>query len=520
MEAETSGRETLPEVFRWQRPDPITAMSTESPESPTPVQSWIQQMRNWVSLSGLVTVLASLFAFLLLFLLDTIARSSNPYVGVLTYLVAPAFSTIGVGLVLLGMVLQRRKLVRARGRPVRLVIDLSQRRDRRILGFFVAGSVAFLFITAIGSYHSYQFTESVTFCGRTCHTVMKPEAVRYEHSPHARVTCAECHIGPGAQWFVKAKISGLHQVYASAFDTFPRPVPTPIKNLRPAQDTCEHCHWPQRFSGDMVRTYRHYLSDATNTEYTVRMMLRVGGSDPRRGPVSGIHWHTSQENKVEYLATDNLRLKIPWVRLTDGQGVVTEFRSPGFTNAVEPAAIRTMDCIDCHNRPSHRYEKPNEAVDLAIALGRISPALTSIRSNATVVLTQPYATEAEALQKIASTLDGLYPGDPRIKPAVEAVQQIYLNNFFPEMKASWKDYPEHIGHKDWPGCARCHDDQHKSSAGQRTIGFRDCNSCHVLVAQGQGAALDQLTPSGQEFKHPGEDYDPEFKCYDCHTGGP
>ncbi|MHB9010202.1 MAG: cytochrome c3 family protein, partial [Limisphaerales bacterium] len=421
--------------------------------------SRLSQLRNWVSATGLVTMLASLFAFLLLFLIDSFSRTSNPYVGVLTYLVAPMFTTLGLALTVLGFWLARRNLVKTRGKPISMVIDLARPRDRKILGWFLAGSALFMVVTAFGSYHSYQFTESVTFCGQACHTVMEPEMVTYQHGSHARVSCVECHIGPGATWFVKSKLSGLYQVYATALDKYPRPVPTPIKNLRPAQDTCEHCHWPQKFSGNLVRTYRHFLSDETNTEYSVRLLLKVGGGDPSRGPVGGIHWHMSVANRIDYVAEDPLRLKIPWVRLTDGKGVVTEFRSPGFTNAVNEADIRRMDCIDCHNRPAHRYQKPNEAVDLAMYLGKLDRTLPYVRTNATWLLTQPYASKAEALQQIATGLKAAYPSALTVDAAVEAVQAIYRDNFFPEMKANWRAYPEHIGHKDWPGCVRCHDDQ-------------------------------------------------------------
>jgi hypothetical protein len=181
------------------------------------------------------------------------------------------------------------------------------------------------------------------------------------------------------------------------------------------------------------------------------MMLRVGGGDPVQGPVGGIHWHTSPTHRVEYVATDDLRLQIPWVRLTGPDGRVTEFRTPDFTNDLSQFTVRTMDCIDCHNRPSHRYDKPNDAVDRALALGLIDPALPSIRKNATEALVQTYASVAEATNGIAATLQAAYPNEPRIQPAITAVQHIYRDNFFPTMQASWKNYPEHIGHKDWPG---------------------------------------------------------------------
>ena len=187
---------------------------------------------------------------------------------------------------------------------------------------------------------------------------MKPEHTTHDHGPHARVACVECHVGKGVSWFVKSKISGSYQLYSVAFNKYPRPIRTPIKNLRPARDTCEECHWPQSFVGNLDRTFNYFQSDASNSPYSIRLLLKIGGSDPRRGPVGGIHWHNLPGNKVEYVATDDARQKIPWVRVTDAQGNVTVFKTARFTNDVSKMELRTMDCMDCHNRPSHRYLSP------------------------------------------------------------------------------------------------------------------------------------------------------------------
>jgi nitrate/TMAO reductase-like tetraheme cytochrome c subunit len=492
-------------------------MSSESPAvAPTPRRSSV--FRNWLSLTGLVVVVGSLFSFFLLLLLDALAHFANPYVGILTFLVAPTFLVMGLFLALLGAFLRHRQILKTSGPLPPLRIDLSRPRDRRMLGFFLAGSVLFLLVSALGSYQTYHFTESVQFCGQACHGVMKPEYVTYLHSPHARVACAECHIGKGANWYVRSKLSGTYQVYATMADKYPRPIPTPVKNLRPAQETCEECHWPQKFVGNLEHTFYSFLSDETNTPFTVRMLLNVGGGDATHGPVGGIHWHMNVGNKIEYVASDEARQKIPYVRVTElSQGVVTEFRSPRFTNTVDEASLRRMDCMDCHNRPAHRYQTPNSAVSLAMALGRIDRGLPSVKSNAVYVLTQSYTNQTQALQNIATTLSQRYPNDPRIRPAIDAVQLIYKDNFFPEMKASWKVYPDNIGHKDWPGCFRCHDGLHKTADGKRSIKANDCNACHTILAQGSGAELDQLTPKGQKFKHPGDEV--EGGCNDCHTGG-
>lgn len=488
--------------------------ATENPAAPRRTSIF----RNWISLSGLVIIVGSVFSFMLLTLLDALAHFSNPYIGILTYLVAPGFFVIGLVLGAVGAFLRHRQIVKYAGPfpPVR--IDLTRGRDRRMLGFFLAGAVIFLLLSAIGSYQTYHYTESVQFCGQACHGVMKPELVTYLHSPHARVACAECHIGKGAKWYVRSKLSGTYQLYATAAKKYPTPIPTPVKNLRPAQETCEECHWPKKFVGNLERTYTSFLGDETNTMYTIRMLMKVGGGDPTHGPVGGIHWHMNVGNKIEYVAADDSRQKIPWVRMTDTQGVVTEFRSPKFTNVVDEASIRQMDCMDCHNRPAHRYQTPNSAVNLAMSLEKIDRALPYIKTNALYALTRNYTNETQALQGIATFLSSKYPQDARVRQAIDSVQQIYRDNFFPEMKATWAAYPDNIGHKDWPGCFRCHDGQHKTPDGKHSIKANDCNACHTILAQGSGKELETLSPMGIKFKHPGDEVD--GACNDCHTGGP
>jgi nitrate/TMAO reductase-like tetraheme cytochrome c subunit len=488
-----------------------------NPESSTPKSPSV--FRNWISFIGMVVAVGALFSFLLLFTLDALAKFSNPYVSILTYMGVPAFLIGGLVVMFFGAWRERNRRAHGVG-PASLQIDLNRPRDRRILVTFVTGSVVFLLLSAIGSYNAFNFTESVTFCGETCHKVMQPEKVTHDHGPHARVACVECHVGKGVSWFVKSKISGSYQLYSVAFNKYPRPIGTPIHNLRPARDTCEECHWPQSFVGNLDRTFNYFQSDASNSPYSIRLLLKIGGSDPRRGPVGGIHWHNLPGNKVEYLATDNARQKIPWVRVTDATGKVTVFKTKNFTNDISKAELRTMDCMDCHNRPSHRYLSPEKAVNQAMALNKIDPAIPWIKTNAMFVLTRPYKTADEAKAGIASALAAKYPNDPRVQPATETIQGIYADNFFPEMKASWISYPDNVGHMIFPGCFRCHDGMHKTEDKKLTIKANDCNTCHTILAQGAGAELDKLAPAGQKFIPPGGDLDDNPSCIDCHNGGP
>ncbi len=485
------------------------------PSSPRPR---FRLLRNWISLAGVVVALGSFFAFLLLFGIDLFAHAANPYMGILAYVVAPGFTFLGLTLIVCGAWLQRRQLRQpAAGPPPSLTIDLSRPRDKKALVGFIAGTALFLLATAFGSYRTYHFTESVQFCGQVCHEPMKPEFTTYLHSPHARVACAECHIGGGATWYVKSKINGVHQLLGVITGDYERPIKTPLKNLRIAQETCEQCHWPQRFAGNLDRTYAHFLADETNTPFTVRLSLKVGGGEAAHGGAQGIHWHMNLANKIEYIAADEKRLSIPWVRVTDASGQVTEFKTPQFTNAPAPGAIRTMDCMDCHNRPAHHFRSPNDATDQAMSQGRIDPALPWVKSNVVAALIQPYSTETEAVQKIAAQLRAQYPGSGKLDSLIAETHRIYTNNFFPEMKADWRAYPDHRSHKDWAGCFRCHDGKHKTADGKRSIKASDCNSCHTILAQGSGVQLDQLNARGHDFFHVDASYS-DFSCTECHTG--
>ena len=468
--------------------------------------------RNWLSLSGVVMAVGSVFAFLLLFAIELFLPRSNPYMGILVYVVAPLCFFFGLVLILAGLWAQRRQKISGR-----LQIDLSRPRDRKLLAGFVLASLMFLLLTAFGSYQTYQYTDSIQFCGLACHVPMKPEYTTYLHSPHARVACVECHVGPGADWYVRTKLNGLHQLYDVLTDSYHRPIGTPLKNLRPARETCEQCHWPERFIGNMDRTYYHYLSDETNTPFAVRLLLKVGGGGANGQP-TGIHWHVSRNDKVEFIATDEQRQIIPWVRVTEkSTGKVTVYQTKNFHDDPAKYTIRTMDCLDCHTRPSHQFLPPNDAVDDAITTGLLDPSAPWVKSNVVAVLIAPYQTGDEAMQKISSSLRADYPKLAGIDGMVAVARQIYQNNFFPEMKTDWRVHPYNIGHKIWPGCFRCHDGNHKTDDGKKTIPANDCNLCHVILAQGSGAQLEQLKAGGYDFYHIDSTY-LDFSCADCHTG--
>ena len=489
-------------------------------------------LQNWISAVGLIIAAGSFFAVICLLAIDFFAHFPNPYMGILTYFVAPVFLIAGLTLAVVGVVRERRRRVRLAAGAAAFfpLIDLNKPRHRKALGGIAGFGALFLLLTAIGSYRSYHFTESRQFCGQTCHAVMKPEFTAYQNSPHARVSCTECHIGPGAGWFVRSKLSGTYQVYATLFDKFPRPIPTPIKNLRPAQETCEQCHWPKKFFGSVERENHHFLGDQSNTEWTVRLLMKIGGGDPTEGPVGGIHWHMNIGHRVEYIHTDEQRQVIPWLRVTATDGGVTVYESkdkPLKPEEIAAAPIRRMDCMDCHNRPSHIFRSPDRAVDIAISTGRIDRRIPFIKKQAVEVLAAEYKTTAEALQRIPTLLKAYYEKEHAgflkenrklLDDAIAEVLRIYQTNFFPEMKVNWRTYPNDIGHSISIGCFRCHDGKHVSAEGR--VVSKECRTCHTIIAQGRGQQLANISADGLEFEHAVDigDLWKEMNCAECHTG--
>ncbi len=487
-------------------------MSSPEPNENTAPTRFPKLLQNWISLIGAVFAMGSIFAFLLLFAIELFLPHSNPYMGILVYVVAPLCFFAGLLLIFVGLWAQRYEKV-----SPRLHIDLTRPRDRRLLVGFALCALLFLLATAFGSYQTYQYTDSVQFCGTSCHVPMHPEYTAYLHSPHARVACVDCHVGAGAEWYVRSKLNGVHQLVDVVTGNIPRPIETPVKNMRPARDTCEQCHWPERFIGSIDRTYYHYLSDATNTPFAVRLLLKVGGGGDN-GPPSGIHWHVSQGEKVEYIATDAQRQVIPWVRVTNiATGNTTVYRDKKFHDDPAKFEIRTMDCMDCHSQPSHRFLSPNEATDTAITAGLIDHSVPSVKANVVAALIAPYQTTDEAMQKIASNLHTAYPQLASVDGLVAETQQLYRDNFFPEMKTDWRTHPDNIGHKISAGCFRCHDGNHKTDDGKKMIPADNCNQCHTILAQGSGDQLKQLNTDGTDFVHIDAPY-LEFSCINCHTG--
>ena len=485
---------------------------------------------NLTSLVGLIIGTSGLISAIFLLAFDFMAGGENPYLGIFTFMVAPGVFVTGLILTTVGALRMRRRMRTEGAVKDRMpVIDLNNRAHFRTLVVSLVGGLLLIGMSAVGTYRAYHFTESVAFCGTTCHTVMKPEHTAFLASPHANVQCTTCHIGPGADWFVKSKVNGLRQVWNTAFNLFPRPISTPIHNLRPAKETCYTCHWPDKFFGSVLMNRTYFRSDSkVNAPWTVQMLINVGGGDIRHGGGQGIHWHMMVDNKIEYVAADEKRLSIPWVRQTKADGTVHVYKTTD-TNYTDHLAsldlakedVRTMDCIDCHNRPSHQYHSPERSVNESMMAGMIDATLPYVKQRSVELLDGEYETEVEALAAIEDGFREAYPdGGANVDQAIEQVQRIYSQNFFPEMKVSWRAYPDHIGHMTSPGCFRCHDGKHINEAGEPIR--NDCNVCHTIIAQGKGTEVQSISSGGLEFEHPedvGDAYETQ-RCDECHDGMP
>jgi hypothetical protein len=447
---------------------------------------------NWISRIGVVLVTTG--AVLWLSLLPVILRgfTNSPYAGILTFMGLPTLFFGGLVLIPLGIALRARRERHKGVYPSDFPpLDFKNIELRRLVFFVGVTTVVNLIIGAQLLYSGVNYMDSVTFCGKTCHTVMQPEYVAYEHSPHARVACVECHIGPGASWFVRSKLSGSYQVFATIFSVYPRPIPVPVTNLRPARQTCEQCHWPARFEGNRLVVIPHYADDETNTVSRTVLLMHIGGGDG----LGGIHGaHVGPGITIRY-GSDSTRQKMNWVQYSNARtGKKTLFISEK-TNpkTVNPVSGRVMDCIDCHNQPSHKFHLPGDAMDQAMATGDIPPSLPFVKKEGLVLLQAKYTSQEAAAQEISSGLVKYYAQNypqvfsqhrAEVSQAVKGLVAIYDQNVFPRMNVTWGTYPDNLGHMNFPGCFRCHGALHEASDPAKMVP-QDCSVCHNLLSMGE-----------------------------------
>jgi hypothetical protein len=353
--------------------------------------------------------------------------------------------------------------------------------------FLIAAGAISLVLLIVGSYQLYQYTDSTAFCGVLCHKVMNPEYTTYQSSPHSRVLCSSCHVGPGASYLVKSKIRGIPQLFATIFNTYPTPITSPVNNLRPATDTCEQCHRPEFFTGDLVKTSVQFKTDTANTEVDNSLVMRVGGGVPE--VAGGIHWHIAA--KVWYLPMDETRQEIGWVGVETAEGKLNEFINQAFSSQITQDRInkekRLMDCVDCHNRATHIFQSPEQLIDAALQDGRIDKTLPYAKKEALSRLDPLSTTLAEANARVDTIRDFYKTSYPQINSSkqtaidnlVTVMKDIVTLTVFPEMKVTWETHINNLGHIDSAGCFRCHKELVSKTATNTRV-VSDCNTCHYV----------------------------------------
>ena len=450
----------------------------------------VMVMSHWLSMLGLFLVATALITWLFVLPLHGRGDASNPYIGIVVFIVVPFMLLGGLVAAGLGIYLARR---RVREHLAAAIVDrrLALRRLAVFLGLTIFINV--LVGTQL-TYRAVERMESVQFCGQTCH-VMTPQFSSHKVSPHATIACVECHVGEGARGWFESKISGSRQLFAVAFDTYPRPVPPALASgrLLPSRETCEHCHWPEKFAATRLRVLSKFAEDEANTETQTVLMMMVGGS--RTGGIHGKHFGPGIE--IRFAPADSLRQKIPWVEYKNANSGETRvyLAADAAADTVAPLPKVGMQCVDCHNRPTHVFAPPERELDTAFAGGWLPTTLPFLKKKGLELLKASYSSSEEAARAIPAAIADYYKqSHPEVYAARTAdvqhagqhIAEIYGRNVFPDLKVTWGTYPNNLGHESSPGCFRCHDDQHRTAEG-KTIA-QDCSTCHEAVA------VDEVSP--------------------------
>jgi hypothetical protein len=332
-------------------------------------------------------------------------------------------------------------------------------------------------------------------------------------------------------WYVKSKISGAPQVFALWFRTYSTPIPTPLKNLRPARETCEECHWPEKFYGAQLMQYPYFRYNKQNSPEQISLLVRTGGGTPNLGENAGIHWHMAINEKVYFKAADRGLQQIPWIKVISGDGSETIYRDKSVKisdEELDKLPLNFMDCMDCHNRPSHVFSPPETAVDQAMAGGYISSKLPWIKKLALDALVKDYGEKQTVYEEMRRLIEAYYAKEyPKVieyqkaelKQAISTIFGIYDRNVFPTMKVNWTTYPNNIGHRNWPGCFRCHNDRHVSQKGN--VLTSQCPVCHTMPQRGLLLPLGATASASPKPWHPWplKGAHERILCSLCHRAG-
>lgn len=464
---------------------------------------------NFVSRLGAALTTSAVIVFLIMEALRILGIITNAYLGLITYLIFPALFVFGLLLIPLGW----RIYIMRSGKSSKEVLSERFPQDEVSGGFWGAGlvktigllTIVNLLLLGIASQRTLHFMDTAEFCGTACHMVMNPEWTTYLQSPHARVKCVECHVGEGFEAMVDSKINGLRQIVSLLTGAYPRPIPTPVQNLRPARETCDKCHWPEKFGGNRLVTIPHYGMDEKSTPVYNTLNLKIGSG--AAGIDRGSHWHIAEKNQVRYQPADDSRLEIRWVELRQEGGGFKRYTNNLYEESPAEAdlPVRIMDCVDCHNRATHIYERPENAIDTRISRGILTAGLPYIKREGMAAITKGYPEAEHGERMIETYIRNFYrdnypeifaAGSASTDSALTVLKSIYRRNIHPYMNIGWGDYPSHLGHRDGRGCFRCHNSSVADEAGQSIS--MDCTMCHSILAYENERPFEYLYPTDRK----------------------
>lgn len=466
------------------------------------VQKYLNFIRglavNRLGRIGVILTTTGFLCFILFEILRLAGILTNAYIGLVTYLLFPFIFIIGLLIIPFAWYkyckkrqMSTRELLNERFAPHETAPRVIGSRVFATIAFFTIVNILFI---SLAGFRTLAFMDSPRFCGTACHKVMNPEWTTYQVSPHARVKCVDCHVGEGIKALVDSKMSGLRQLVKTTFNSYERPIPTPVHQLRPARETCEKCHWPQKFYGNRLKIIHRFDLDEPSTHRYITLDLKIDTG--KTASKTGIHWHIAEENEVRYASVEDKRQEMLWVEVKQRDGSYKRFSNRHFTGTNEKLVEkkddknpRVMDCVDCHNRATHIYEDPAHAIDERISRKLVSRSLPYIKREILAAITANYPDKSMALKRIAMHLQGFYGGkypgiiekdQPLIDQAIEVAQEIYSRNVHTQMKVRWGTYPSFIHHEGDSGCFRCHNEDLRDKNNQG-ISY-DCTRCHSILS--------------------------------------
>jgi nitrate/TMAO reductase-like tetraheme cytochrome c subunit len=446
---------------------------------------------NWIVALGVALTTAGFLLFIIFLFLSLAGAITNAYVGLLIYLILPTCFVLGLLLVPIGWFLHKRRS----GKTTKeLLAERFESEDvkPRLCGSSIVGMI--LLLTAVNlvffggaSMKMLQFMDQPEFCGTACH-VMKPEWTVYQESPHARVACVDCHVGENPEAIVQSKFSGMRQIAQLTLGSYEQPIPTPVHQLRPSRETCENCHWAEKKHGRRLKLITRYQMDEASTPRYTTLNIKIGSNDGGR---KVIHWHASKDDLVRYASVDDKREEIIWVEAMQEDGVYKRYTNRTLVSTITgDEIVRSMDCVDCHNRVTHVYEDPSDGIDRRIAEGVLDRSLPYLKREALAAVTRDYPDMEAAMGGIERRVQFFYRRSypdlatakrVEIDSAVSTLQAFYRRNIHPEMSVTWNSYPDQLTHPaSRKGCFRCHNENIADEAGEPIED--ECTLCHSIIA--------------------------------------